>query len=285
MRIPRMIGKLLSTRFKGVSSPLRHRRANLMADHLPKASNGSSVSTRDNNIAIELNPHLNRHQLAECFRQSGRVHVPSILTDAAAQRLHYALERETPWGLIFNEGSKARKFESVSSEDHQAMLMAAWERARHEFQMFYHYYPISERGNIYPNPEHYLRRLAEFLSTPQFYAFIRDITGIEVNGLQSCKATLFNPLHFLMVHDDNNPERERLVAYSLNMTPAWRPDWGGALQFFDSKDHVEDVYLPTFNALNLFRVPKRHSVSQVAAFGGSRYSVVGWFEADNVKRN
>jgi Rps23 Pro-64 3,4-dihydroxylase Tpa1-like proline 4-hydroxylase len=70
------------------------------------------------------------------------------------------------------------------------------------------------------------------------------------------------------------------IAYSLNMTPNWRPDWGGALQFYDGKSHIEEGYLPTFNALTLFRVPQFHSVTQVAAFGGSRYSVVGWFEAD-----
>lgn len=240
------------------------------------------ASTQDD-VAIALNPQLDRRRLAESFRLSGRVHIPKFLTDAAAQRLHYALERETPWGLLFNEGNKLREFESVSPEDHQAMLMGAWERAHHEFQMFYHYYRVSKRGTIYPDSGHYLRRLAEFLSTPQFYAFIRDITGLEVNGLQSCTATLFNPLHFLMVHDDHNAERERLVAYSLNMTPAWRPDWGGALHFFDGNDRVEDVYLPSFNGLNLFRVPKRHSVSQVSAFGGSRYSVAGWFEANGAR--
>lgn len=239
----------------------------------------------DHPIAVELNPHLDRRELAVSFGQKGRVHIPGLLTEAAAQRLRHALERETPWGLIFNEGREARKYQSVSPEDHQAMLMGAWERGRTEFQMIYHYYRVSERGTIYADPGHYLHRLVDFLSSPECYRFIRDITGIEVNGLQSCTATLFNPLHFLMVHDDNNPERERLVAYSLNMTPDWRPDWGGALHFFDSKDRLEEVYMPTFNALNLFRVPKRHSVSQVSAFGGSRYSVVGWFEANKAGWN
>jgi Rps23 Pro-64 3,4-dihydroxylase Tpa1-like proline 4-hydroxylase len=233
----------------------------------------------DNDIAIELNPELDRGRLAESFRRNGRVHIENILTEASARRLHYALEKETPWGLIFNEGSKTKEYESVSPDDHQAMLMGAWERAHNEFQMIYHYYRVSQRGRIYPDSGHYLRRLAEFLSAPQIYKFIHEITGADVNGLQSCTATLFNPLHFLMVHDDNNPERERMVAYSLNMTPKWRPDWGGALHFFNNKDQVEDVYLPEFNALNLFRVPKRHSVSQVSAFGGSRYSIAGWFES------
>src|SRR5205823_9807981 len=80
----------------------------------------------------------------------------------------------------------------------------------------------------------------------------------------------------LAVHDDGLTNRS--TAYVLNMTPEWKPDWGGALQFYDRDDHIEEGYLPTFNALNLFRVPKRHSVTQVASFGGLRYSISGWFE-------
>ena len=63
----------------------------------------------------------------------------------------------------------------------------------------------------------------------------------------------------------------------LNLTPMWRPEWGGVLQFLDSSGHIEEGYVPTFNALNLFRVPMPHFVSLVAPYGGLRYSVTGWF--------
>src|SRR3954471_14869040 len=35
--------------------------------------------------------------------------------------------------------------------------------------------------------------------------------------------------------------RDKLVAYVLNMTQKWQPDWGGALQFFDRDDHGRSV--------------------------------------------
>ena len=35
--------------------------------------------------------------------------------------------------------------------------------------------------------------------------------------------------------------------------------------------------MPTFNALNLFRVPTKHYVGIVTPYGGMRYSVTGWF--------
>ena len=93
-------------------------------------------------VAPELNPELDRAQIAGAFRRTGRVHTPDILTNASARRLFRTLERETPWGLIFNEGKKTREFEAVSAEDHQEMAIAAWERAHTSFQYFYFYYRL-----------------------------------------------------------------------------------------------------------------------------------------------
>src|SRR3981081_1806018 len=54
--------------------------------------------------APELNPLLERAQLAEKFNRTGRVQISNVLTDASARRLFSALERETPWGLYFQRG-------------------------------------------------------------------------------------------------------------------------------------------------------------------------------------
>jgi SM-20-related protein len=228
----------------------------------------------------ELGPQLDRASLARAFGQRGRLRIPHILTDASARRILHALQHETPWGLILNEGKTVRKYASVSPDDHQAMALAAWDRAHSGFQYFYHYYRLVEDRKIHPPPGHYLLKLIEFLTGTTFLSFIREVTGVRSITRVSSTATLYKPLDFLTMHDDSVERGGRQIAYVLNMTPAWRPDWGGALQFFDSADHIEEAYLPSFNALNLFRVPQHHSVSQVAAFGGLRYSVSGWFESD-----
>jgi SM-20-related protein len=224
----------------------------------------------------ELNSELDRAQFAEAFRQTGRVHISDILTEVSARRLFRALEQETPWGLIYNEGKEAREFESVTADDHQEMAIAAWERAHSQFQYFYHLYRLLENRKVHPEPEHYLFKLVRFLTSPQFLQFAREVTGDDSIGWISATATLYKPLDFLTVHDDGLSRRR--IAYVLNMTPEWRPDWGGALQFYDRDDHIEEGYLPTFNALNLFRVPRRHSVAQISSFGGLRYSISGWLE-------
>jgi SM-20-related protein len=227
-------------------------------------------------ISPNLNPSLKLAHYSDTFGETGRVHIPDILTEESAQRLFEALESEIPWGLIFNEGEKTSEFSSVSQDDYQAMAVAAWERARFDFQYFYQYYPILQGRTVFPDPDQFLAKLVSFLNSPSFLAFLSEVTGFRSIECLTSTATLFKPLDFLTVHDDAKTGG-RLFAYVLNMTPEWRPDWGGALQFFDGDDLIEEGYLPTFNALNLFRIPKRHSVSQIASFGGSRYSISGWF--------
>jgi Rps23 Pro-64 3,4-dihydroxylase Tpa1-like proline 4-hydroxylase len=226
-----------------------------------------------------LNPHLDRARLSETFAQTGRVQVPNVLTDSAAKRVHHALEHETPWGLIFNEGKKVFEYETISAADYRAMSAAAWNRAHSHFQYFYNHYRLYENGRMFAKADHYLAKLVGFLTSLEFFTFIRDVTDLPTISWISSTATLYRPLDFLTVHDDG-PASSRLVAFVLNLTPQWRPDWGGALQFYDRDDHIEEGYLPSFNTLNLFRVPQRHSVAQVAAFGGKRYSVSGWFGSE-----
>lgn len=238
---------------------------------------GTSVSAYEVDTVPELNANLDHAVLANTFARTGRLQIANLLTDASARRVHQALEQETPWGLTLNDGKKVLEFQTVSPKDYQEMAIAAWDRAHSGFQYFHHHYRLFQNAKIYPAAaEGYHAKLVAFLTSAIFFAFIREVTGQDSISSISSTATLYQPLDFLTIHDDG-VESGKFIAYVLNMTPKWQPDWGGALQFFDADNHLEESYLPAFNALNLFRVPTRHSVSQVAAFGGFRYSVSGWF--------
>jgi Rps23 Pro-64 3,4-dihydroxylase Tpa1-like proline 4-hydroxylase len=69
------------------------------------------------------------------------------------------------------------------------------------------------------------------------------------------------------------------VAYVMNFcAEEWRPDWGGYLLFYDEDGDVVAGFKPRFNALNLFRVPQKHSVTYVAPFAPiARFAITGWF--------
>jgi Rps23 Pro-64 3,4-dihydroxylase Tpa1-like proline 4-hydroxylase len=61
----------------------------------------------------------------------------------------------------------------------------------------------------------------------------------------------------------------------------WRLEWGGLLLFHGSDGNVERGLVPAFNSLNLFAVPRMHSVSEVTrAAAYRRYSITGWLRAE-----
>ena len=229
--------------------------------------------------APALNPALDRRALAQAFRERGRVHIPGILTPQTAQRLYQVLEKETVWTFTLNKGQDFLDIENPPPAERYRLAAGAWERARSGFQYVFDNHRISRNGEPYRDPSHYFARLIHFLNTPEFLSAMREITGLEAIAWSDAQATLYRPGDFLTLHDDRIGGHKRLAAYVLNLTPVWRPDFGGQLQFFDERGHVEEAYVPAFNALNIFRVPALHSVSQVALFGGLRYSVTGWFHA------
>ena len=64
----------------------------------------------------------------------------------------------------------------------------------------------------------------------------------------------------------------------FGLTRHWRPDWGGLLLFHDDDGQIDLGLVPAFNVLNLFAVPREHSVSVVAPFAAEpRLTITGWF--------
>ncbi len=106
------------------------------------------------------------------------------------------------------------------------------------------------------------------------------LTGFTDIKFADAQLTKFSKGDFLTVHDDDVAGKNRRAAYVLNLTPQWRTDWGGMLQFHDQRGHISGAYTPCFNALNVFSVPQPHSVSQISTFAPcSRYSITGWLRA------
>jgi SM-20-related protein len=240
-----------------------------VADHHPAALHDTP----------ELNPALDRAGLTEEFRRKGRVHIASVLTAKSAERLHRCLAKETQWSVTFNQGADFLDVAYATLEERSKLALSAMRRASNDFQYVFDNHRLSRSGEPYPDPAHHLARIVEFLNSPPVLGFVRGVTGLSAIAWADAQATLYRPGDFLTLHDDRIGGPKRLAAYVLSMTPDWRAEWGGVLQFLDERGHIDEGYVPAFNALNLFRVPVLHSVSQVAIFGGMRYSVTGWFHA------
>ena len=130
-----------------------------------------------------------------------------------------------------------------------------------------------------------LTGFANFLCSEPVLALMRRVTGFGDIDFADAQATAYRPGDFLTAHDDAVEGKNRRAAYVFGLTPEWRTEWGGLLLFLNEQGDVERGLLPRFNALNLFSVPQRHSVSAVAPYAGEvRLSVTGWLRTKSDKR-
>jgi len=223
--------------------------------------------------------------LRERFRQHGRIQVRNFLGLASADAVSNALRTQKRWNLVYtNAGVHV---------DADANAIARWPRhqrdklnklvycqATDQFQYMYATVPIYDIYHQNQLPGHYFNDIFEFLNSDPFLDFARFVTSDDSIGFADAQATRFDPGHFLNGHDDAVSGKNRRIAYVLSLSPVWRTDWGGCLQFMNSLGNIEEAYAPTYNALCMFRVPSDHSVSMVAPFAGaSRYSITGWLRS------
>jgi len=229
----------------------------------------------------ELNPALDRADLAGQFREHGRICIADILTRPSAERLHFCLQNEIRYKLCTNIGGTARALDNLSAEERHACSVAAWrEVGIGGFQFLFDTHLVSFAGEPYRESRHHLANLVAFLNGPDFLGFAREITGIDPIAFADAQATLYRSGHFLTAHDDDVPNTKRLVAYVFGFTPVWRPEWGGLLEFPGKDGRVDIAFQPGFNTLKLFRVPMSHYVSVVAPYAQAlRYSITGWLRA------
>jgi Rps23 Pro-64 3,4-dihydroxylase Tpa1-like proline 4-hydroxylase len=241
------------------------------------------MSLAIDNPPVTLGPGLNLKAIAAVYAKFGRVHIPGILERAAAERAYRTLTQETRWRRAINVGEQGydadvAEWNAMPDEQRRELTAQVVAKGRNGFQYFYETIRLSdlhERGELMDS---YLMRVYEFLSSEVFLAFGRAVTGAQTIRRVDAQATCYRIGDFLTAHHDQVEGKHRRAAYILNLTPAWRADWGGLLQFLDGDGHVAEAYTPAFNALNILRVPQMHSVSYVNPLAGApRFSITGWF--------
>lgn len=216
--------------------------------------------------------------------RNGRIHMPGFLTDQGARILfeemqcvdwRVALKTETQsYDISATEGA------ALDPAQAGALLEAVHARAAHNFQYLFDSFRVSdlvESGQLTSGP---LASLFTELNSEPALAALRQLTGDTRIAYLDAQATRYRRGHFLAVHDDNIEGKHRLYAYVINLTPHWRADWGGLLQFLDGDGHVAEAYTPRWNAINILRVPQLHAVSVVAPFApADRLSITGWMRS------
>lgn len=229
-----------------------------------------------------LNPALDRAALKERFARDRRVGISPFLHEDDAAALHEELKRRQDWRQIVNSGDKVFDLDrptraGMSAAQLDALDQAVFAGARDGFQHRYESIrvPDAEAERLASGDP--LARFAHWLSIGEARDCLREITGFDAIDFADAQATAYAPGDFLTAHDDAVAGKNRLAAYVFGLTPRWRIEWGGLLLFHGADGHVEQGLTPAFNTLNLFAVPRLHSVSMVnRAAPYRRYSITGW---------
>ena len=234
-------------------------------------------------MSLRLSPALDVPALHTAFRARRRLHIPGILDHDSAGALVAAMEAFDGWKVSVSAGGELFELPlrgRVAAEPGKqgwidgARVDGAESRMQYIFD--------TRRLDLEPEnaPRDAVSDLTGFLNGPDFLAFVRTVTGDDRIDFADAQATRYRPGHVLTGHDDAAEGKNRLYAYVLNLTRDWRADWGGVLVFEGADGHIAEGFAPAFNALNIFAVPMRHAVTQVASFAPrDRLSITGWLRS------
>lgn len=215
---------------------------------------------------------------------TGRVRLPGVIEGYEA--VHAAMTEEAMvWNRAirnpYNADVPVAVFEREPIAEQMRLIGMAHEEAVEGFQYVYDRLRLGPARAMGLKAPQALYELHDLFNTEAFLDLARRLTGDERIAYVDAQATRYLPGHFLNGHDDRQEEAGRLYAYVLNVSPAWRAEWGGLLMFLGDDGGVIETFVPEAGTLNVFKVPQAHMVSMVAPFAGApRYSVTGWWRSE-----
>ncbi len=239
------------------------------------------------NLKIALCSTHNVKELAAAYAKNGFVRIKNLFPDDVAESIHQNLANQTPWHVVHAnpDGShlyyRPEDWAGLANEERKTILRSIMVQASEGFSYFYACYPMIQNYLNQRDPNWPLHKMTEYLNSPEFYNFVKTITNESSVKKVDGQATLYASGHFLNTHDDTGSDAERRVAYVMGFTKDWSPNWGGQLLMLDENNDTQLGFSPTFNSLTLFKVPRKHIVTQVSSFAkGGRYSITGWLRDD-----
>lgn len=247
---------------------------------------------------FRLNAELDRAELSAAFRQKVWLHVENVLSPTSALALYNHVSQEVRWRsfLVAEERMLATPSDLGGSDPvdvEKELSDCAYAGAAKGFACLYDANrlfaeDIPEGADIeeaFETPV--LVHLSQFVNSELFLEFMRAVTGVSEIGRAAIQAKRFRPGHFEMFHDATfsaDKSGTRIVGFSINLTPEWRPEWGGLLEFRRNDQGSIEACVPTFNSLDVYGFPVGHWISCVAPFaGGVRLEISGRLYAEPTK--
>jgi len=227
-----------------------------------------------------INPDLDLDTIAQRYSVDNRVRIDNFLTDDAANQVLQCLTRDVTFERIFfylgrfhvfSDEKLAELSETERADLEQGLLDQAAQGVGFDYRAL----RMDEEHRA--KAPQVLKDLFGEMNSAEQLDRIHRLSNIPVVSADG-QFTQYGPGHFLTRHSDQVGQERRRIAYVLNLTPRWHPDWGGMLQFFERSGVPRDAWEPRFNSLSLFDVSHIHSVTYVTPFAaGSRFALTGWY--------
>lgn len=232
---------------------------------------------------LHLNPQLDLISLSKRFLRQGRVRIDHVFASGAPELYRY-LDNTEDWVQLANHDDGAHEVPWKEWHPYRSRLRSELEpgifaRASHGFQYSYAALRIPHSGEVCEDPV--LAEISALMRSQPMLAALHAVTRVNAPKFTDGQVTAYGAGDFLTGHDDDLAGSGRKVAFVLGLTPQWRLEWGGLLLFHKPGGMDCAGLIPQFNTLDLFSIPRYHSVSMVTrAAPRRRFSVTGWLSSD-----
>lgn len=236
-------------------------------------------------MKLTLAKQTNKEQLATQYQQQGFVKVTNALTESTLSTLHDFINEQAQWNLALNHHGKHQDFNNLEvakwpDEKKRQLEEVVFSQASDGFQYLYEAIPIYDIFHQNLMPDHFFNDIVRFLNTEATLDFFREILAAPHITFMDAQLTRFSAGHFLNTHNDDVNDKNRVAALVINLTKQWRADWGGALHLLDDEQQIEQSFLPSFNEINIFKIPRDHYVGYVSPFAtGKRLAITCWLRS------
>jgi Rps23 Pro-64 3,4-dihydroxylase Tpa1-like proline 4-hydroxylase len=228
---------------------------------------------------ITINNSLDQKHLKKQYVVDDRVRIENIFSPSSATKTHHSLNTSSAFDYAYiKDGrpalSSPADLTALSAQQQHNVRKSILELGSQGVGYLYGRHPIDAHS------DDILIAVKKWLNDKKTLELVKYLTGKTDIKLASAQATRFSHGHFLTRHQDVHELEQRRLAYVLNFSENWHPDWGGLLQFYEKNGTPRDAWSPLFNSMAIFDVRHIHSVTYVAPLAAKpRLSITGWFRA------
>jgi len=238
-------------------------------------------------IDLEINASHDAQRLARRFHSQGTLRIENFLQPACAAMLYTVMVKNVRWRTLVLSQQQllgTPLYEAgASSFDHDPEAIALANSSARSGQA-----ALYDVDRLYPEDEVVPASAAasdeglgpfELRISNRLLELIRIVSAEPLFQQIAVQANRFRPGHFEMFHSGTwsaDKTGKRRATFILNLTPEWRPDWGGLLQYRSRDAACIRGWMPTFNSLDLITFPRGWWVSAVSTIAqGARLSLNG----------